>query len=257
MRKIQNKPEALRELYKFLKLNVEMSRWWPAESRFEIFVGVVLTQNTAWSNVEKSLANLRKAGLLEAKNLLDSSDEILQEHIRPSGFMRAKSGYLKELGRAFFYYDENFRKLDYCDLRRRLLEIKGIGEESADTLCLYAYDKSCFIYDKYGLRLLEICNFIETGLKYRQAKRLFDEIYYGADFSFEEAKALHGLIVDANKFSQRGFLDRERINKGISELVNRGNFGDLLFNLNECRVARNGEVSEAKRLLAEFLLKFI
>ncbi len=192
----------LKKLYYSLLASVNLSTWWPADSRFEILLGVILTQNTAWKNVVASINNLRDYGLLDISNFLDCKKEIIEGLIRPSGFMKAKSACLLEIGRAFYLYDEIYKKYDYYKLRTELLKIKGIGVESADSICLYVYEHPCFIYDKYALRTLASAQLIPMELNYSQAKIFFDKFYYSSEFTLEEARKFHGLIVDANKEAQ-------------------------------------------------------
>ena len=93
-----------RALFDALCRRIDAGQWWPADTRFEIVVGAVLTQNVAWRNVEYSLANLREAGLLEAQKLATTASADLQRLIRPSGFMRAKSDPLQRVRRTPLIY---------------------------------------------------------------------------------------------------------------------------------------------------------
>ena len=132
--------------------------WWPGDSPLEIAVGAILTQNTAWTNVEKAIANMRKNSLLDAQRLKAIDLVRLSEIIKPAGFYRIKAARLK----AFidFLWDEydgsleNMKPIETGTLRRELLAVRGIGPETADSILLYAVGKPIFVVDAYTLRFL-------------------------------------------------------------------------------------------------------
>lgn len=132
-------------------------RWWPAETPFEVIVGAILTQSAAWANVEKAIANLRRAGALSPEGLRRLSEAELAALIRPSGYFNAKARKLK----AFVdLLDERFEgDLDRLlaapvdDLRSLLLATHGIGPETADSVLLYAAGRPVFVVDAYTRRL--------------------------------------------------------------------------------------------------------
>lgn len=143
------------EIYQRLYQYYGPQGWWPASHAFEVIVGAILTQNTAWRNVELALENLRHLGLLSWSPMLSLSLDELQAHIRPAGFYRRKAECLK----AICHWLKDQRGLDniklkgFLDCRRTLLDIKGIGLETADAILLYALDKPAFVIDKYTHRL--------------------------------------------------------------------------------------------------------
>ena len=133
--------------------------WWPAETRFEVIVGAYLTQNTAWTNVELALANLRKAHLLSIEGIRKVSLETLERLIRPSGYFRQKAARLKTF---VAFLDEKYSgSLDQIfaqptdQLREELLSLNGVGPETADSILLYAGNHSVFVVDAYTRRVLE------------------------------------------------------------------------------------------------------
>ena len=131
-------------------------QWWPAETRFEVMVGAVLTQNTAWTNVEKAMDNLRRAGALEAERLVAMRGGRLAQLIRPSGCFNVKAGRLLNLCR-WFHAGGGFPGLDprpTAGLRESLLGVKGVGPETADDILLYAFQRPVFVIDAYTRRLL-------------------------------------------------------------------------------------------------------
>ena len=132
--------------------------WWPGDSPLEVSIGAILTQNTAWKNVEKAIANMREKGLLDAQRLKRIDPVSLSEIIRPAGFYRIKAARLKSF--IDFLWDEyggSYKKMGHIateTLRRQLLAVRGIGPETADSILLYALDKPIFVVDAYTFRFL-------------------------------------------------------------------------------------------------------
>lgn len=128
--------------------------WWPAETPFEVVVGAVLTQNTAWSNVERAIANLKAAGLLAPAALLALPTEALAERIRPAGTYRVKARRLKAL-LAWLGEDWEARlRGETEEVRAGLLSVPGVGPETADAILLYAVGHPTFVIDAYTRRVL-------------------------------------------------------------------------------------------------------
>ena len=130
--------------------------WWPGDSAFEVIVGAILTQNTAWQNVARAIANLKREGLLEATTLLEADPETVKALIAPAGFFNVKYDRLMNVlqylvGRSIDL--ERFRHLPAADLRGELLEVSGIGPETADSILLYAFQRPVFVVDAYTRRL--------------------------------------------------------------------------------------------------------
>src|SRR3990167_362875 len=151
--KAQVKPMHPRDLFDRLFAAYGPQHWWPAKTRFEVCVGAILTQNTAWSNVEKAIANLRREKLLTLKALAAADKRELARCIRPAGYFNQKAGYLKNFCR---HVEENHSgSLERLlaeplpALRHGLLGIKGIGPETADSIVLYAAGKPSFVIDAY------------------------------------------------------------------------------------------------------------
>src|SRR5687768_3579920 len=125
--------------------------WWPGKSPFEIMVGAVLVQNTAWRNVERAIGNLRDAGVMDPHALYALSVEELAELIRPAGYFQVKARRLRNLLK-FVIEDyggslEEMFANDLATLRQQLLEIHGIGPETADAILLYAGNVPTFVVD--------------------------------------------------------------------------------------------------------------
>jgi len=152
--------------------------WWPGDSPFEIIVGAILTQNTAWKNVEKAIDNLKRKKLLSPKRMQQVETELLAELIRPAGYYNQKARKLKAFLNVLFEnycgsLDELF-KLDTPKLRSELLSIWGIGEETADSIILYAAFKPTFVVDAYTKRILTRKGIVDNDAKYADIKQLFE-----------------------------------------------------------------------------------
>ncbi|WP_456397969.1 endonuclease [Desulfurobacterium sp.] len=138
--------------------------WWPADTKFEVCVGAILTQNTAWTNVEKAIRNLKKENLLSPYSIIRVPDERLKELIRPAGFFNQKAERLKIFAK-FLVDSGGFEKLSILPLytlREKLLSLKGVGRETADSMILYAFEKPIFIVDAYTKRLFNRMGFIDS-----------------------------------------------------------------------------------------------
>ncbi len=131
--------------------------WWPGETPFEVMVGAVLTQNTSWRNVEKAIGNLKRAGALELKPLLDLPEAGLAELIRPAGYFNVKTqrlrAFLNYLSEKYQGSIELMRSRPTEELRVELLAVKGIGKETADSILLYALGHPIFVVDAYTYRV--------------------------------------------------------------------------------------------------------
>jgi len=148
--------------------------WWPGDSPFEIMVGAVLVQNTAWRNVERAIANLRDAGVMEPHSLYSLPPEELAELIRPAGYFQVKTRRLRNLLK--FVIDEYNGSLDDMfstsvgTLREQLLTIHGIGPETADAILLYAGGLPTFVVDTYTHRVLARHGWIDYDADYHHIK---------------------------------------------------------------------------------------
>ena len=130
--------------------------WWPGETAFEIIVGAILTQSAAWSNVEKALGNLKAAGKLSAAAIRELPLTELAELVHPSGYYNAKAKKLKAISEWLGRYDDDLSRLDSrptLELRQELLNVHGIGPETADAILLYAMRRLVFVIDDYTRRL--------------------------------------------------------------------------------------------------------
>ena len=176
----------LLEIYQRLYECYGPQHWWPADSPFEVMVGAILTQNTSWSNVEKAINNLKEADALNVHTLIELPEENLAKLIRPSGYFNIKSKRLKHFVH-WFEAEGRFnglKELDDQTLRNQLLEVNGIGPETADDILLYAFERPVFVIDSYTRRLLRVFNLI-SELKLRGKKiRCYDP--FMADEGYEK-----------------------------------------------------------------------
>lgn len=128
--------------------------WWPAKTPFEMMTGAILTQNTSWSNVKKALDNF--GDRLSPDFVIGAESEELAQIIRPSGFFNQKAKRLKSLSEWYKKYNCDTEKIKAADpvrIRKELLNISGVGRETADSIMLYAFDFPYFVVDAYTRRI--------------------------------------------------------------------------------------------------------
>lgn len=167
------------EAYRLLYDHFGPQGWWPGETPFEVMVGAVLTQNTSWSNVTKAIANLQRAGLLSFEGLSLCSVDEIAEHIRPSGYYNLKAQRLRNLLNLIGdHYQGDLGQFLVDDLqsaRAKLLEVKGIGPETADSILLYACGHPLFVVDMYTHRVFSRHNLVMEESSYEEIQRVFME----------------------------------------------------------------------------------
>ncbi len=147
----------VREIYSRLFETFGPQHWWPGKTPFEVLVGAVLVQNTNWQNVERAIANLREADLLEPHALGEVPPEELEELIRPAGYFRVKARRLRSLLEFLVErYDGSLERMfgtELSALREELLSVHGVGPETADSILLYAGELPVFVVDAYTHRI--------------------------------------------------------------------------------------------------------
>jgi endonuclease-3 related protein len=192
--------ETLTEIYQLLYDAFGPQHWWPGETPFEIITGAILTQNTSWSNVEKAIANLKAAGCLSPEALHRIDVAKLAELIRPAGYFNVKAKRLKNFIDWLFdgYGGElaNLKSVGTDRLREELLEVKGIGRETADSILLYALERPVFVVDAYTARITLRHRLIEPGADYEQLRQLFESNLLEDIRLFNE---YHALLVRTGK----------------------------------------------------------
>ena len=168
--------ERLLNIYHRLLGHYGPQHWWPAEEPFEVMVGAVLTQSAAWTNVEKAIGNLKTAEVLYPKALRQLPLSELAALIYSSGYYNAKALKLKSLADYLGEYQDDLSRLfvvDTYQLRRELLGVHGIGEETADSILLYAAGRLVFVIDAYTRRILGRTSLAPDGWQYADYQSLF------------------------------------------------------------------------------------
>lgn len=173
------RPEPLLAWYRALRTAHGHRGWWPGRTRTEIILGAILAQNTAWTNVEKALAALRRARLLDVGRLRLTSDAELEAHLRSSGAFRQKTrkvrAFLRTLDSAAGGSLSRMAWVPTPALRAALLGTWGIGPETADCILLYAFRRPVFVVDAYTQRVAERHGLVRPDASYHEVQALFEE----------------------------------------------------------------------------------
>ncbi|WP_200763474.1 3-methyladenine DNA glycosylase [Nitrosophilus alvini] len=199
--------------------------WWPGSGTFEVVVGAVLTQNTKWEKVEVALKNLKNLDLLSLEKLAEADQKLLAEAVRPAGFYNTKSFRLKKLAINMLKDFGSFEAFRAKPSRRWLLEQKGIGKETADSILCYACYKNFMVVDSYTSRLLrafgyefeeydEIQEWLIEGI-YANLDKIYE--LYGKEMPLHMIYArFHGKIVEFCKENCKGKNKNEKIKRLLS-----------------------------------------
>ncbi|HUU57094.1 MAG TPA: endonuclease III domain-containing protein [bacterium] len=170
--------DLLAEIYRRLDEAYGDQRWWPGDTPFEVAVGAILTQNTAWANVERAIANLKTAGLLEAAKLAALPASAVAPLIKPAGYYNVKARRLRSF--LDFLAEEcdgdvaALARRDLTDAREKLLAVRGVGPETADSILLYACGLPTFVVDAYTYRVLHRHGLAEEAATYDEVKEIFE-----------------------------------------------------------------------------------
>ena len=176
------------------------THWWPGDTPFEIAVGAILTQNTAWTNVEKAIANLKRGKLLAPREILEADDDLLHDVLKPSGYFRIKAkrvrSFCSHLAERYGGSMARMAKRPLHELRPELLAVAGIGPETADDILLYACGKPVFVVDAYTRRILSRHGLVKPDIRYEDLRAFFERHLPEDVHLFKE---YHGLIVWTGK----------------------------------------------------------
>ncbi len=190
----------LNTVYRRLFACFGSQHWWPAKTPLEVAVGAVLTQNTSWRNVERAISNLRKARALSFRALRGLPRERLSALIRPAGYYNIKAARLACLVEFFDreYGGDLGRAGNTAtgELRERLLAVKGIGPETADSILLYAFNRPVFVVDAYTRRFALRHGFLSGDEDYTAVQKLF---MHNLKCDVKLFNEYHALIVRLNK----------------------------------------------------------
>lgn len=197
--------ERLRAFYAALLAAYGTRQWWPADSAFEVILGAYLTQATAWRNVERSIANLRDAGLLNVEGIRRTPEAALREIIRPSGFILRKAASIKAfvafLDTEYAASLEQMAAADTATLRSQLLALPGVGPETADAILLYALGHPVFVVDEYLRRIVTRHELLPANANYAALQQLGDAAVAATtrEETARHANELHALVVEVGK----------------------------------------------------------
>ncbi len=172
-----NRTALLKNIYSTLYDAFGPQGWWPAKTPFEVTLGAILTQNTAWKNVVKAIANLRENHLLSFSEICAAPAPALALLIRPSGFYNQKTRKIKNFcAHVLERWDGDFERFldqDGDRLRSELLSIRGIGPETADSIVLYAALKPSFVVDSYTYRIFSRHGWVDESITYEELREYF------------------------------------------------------------------------------------
>jgi endonuclease-3 related protein len=192
--------DILIKIYRTLYKTYGPRNWWPGETSFEVMVGAILTQNTSWRNVEKAIQKLKGRGLLNPKGIHHLKKSELASLIRSSGYYRIKADRLKSFVDFLFEeYEGNIKKMGgerLGELREKLLGVKGIGPETADSILLYGLKKPIFVVDAYTKRILSRHEVVSEKASYDEIQKLFMDHLSHDEKLFNE---FHALLVYLGK----------------------------------------------------------
>ena len=197
--------QPLRAMYSALLAAYGTRQWWPADTPFEVILGAFLTQATAWRSVERSIANLRAAGLLTVEGIRTITEEALRKAIRPSGFVMRKAASIKTFVR---FLDEHYcgsleqmAKQTTAVLRPQLLALPGVGPETADAILLYALGHPVFVVDEYFRRVVTRHELLSANARYADMQSLGDRAIASTtrEETARHGNELHALIVEVGK----------------------------------------------------------
>ncbi|WP_424714970.1 endonuclease III domain-containing protein [Methanobacterium sp.] len=162
---------------------------------YEIILGTILTQNTAWNSAEIALRNLKDLDAINPQNLLDLDSETFKQAIRSAGFLNQKSVYINEVTKFYIGLD------DKIPTRKELLEVKGVGNETADSILLYAFKQPEFVVDTYTKRIFSQIDLIDYNDNYNKIKTLFETQLPRDMIIYNEYHAL--IVAHAKKYYSR------------------------------------------------------
>lgn len=194
----QPSAQALHNVFDKLLGRYGPRHWWPGDTPFEIMVGAILTQNTAWTNVEKAIANLVEHDKLSADAIVRARRDHLANWIRPSGYFNVKAERLRNFCR-WYLAEGGFDGLSgwHTDaLRNGLLSVKGVGPETADDMMLYAFERPVFVIDAYTRRIFSRLDLMDGDAGYEVLRGQFEGALKPDVPLFNE---YHALIVEHGK----------------------------------------------------------
>ena len=172
----KSRTKALRRAYPLMRVRFGHLHWWPGDTPFEVCIGAILTQNTSWTNVERAIANLKAARVLEPHALFTLPEARLADLLRPAGYFNVKARRVRSFLEVFVEkFGADMARLFQGEMhvvRQRLLAIKGIGPETSDSMLLYAGNHHSFVIDAYTNRIFQRHRWCHSGAGYHELKDL-------------------------------------------------------------------------------------
>jgi len=185
---------SIKQVYQRLHKHHGAQDWWPGDTPFEIMVGAILTQNTAWSNVEKAITNLKASDCLDAAAIVALQHDELAQMLRPSGYFNIKSKRLQAFCEWLLAQggEQSVAEYETEAMRQALLQVYGVGPETADDIVLYAFHRPVFVIDAYTRRIFSRLGIISGDESYEALRGLFEATLKGKAALYNE---YHALIV--------------------------------------------------------------
>ena len=186
---------SLNKIFRILLKDHGKQYWWPGDTEFEIMIGAILTQSVSWRNVETAIDKLKQNNLLSPEALDSLEWDYIAPLIRSTGYFNQKAKKLKNYLGWFKGYNFSLNRLKEMDtafIRSELLSINGIGEETADSILLYALSKKIFVVDAYTRRIFERIGILAGNEKYSNIQEIFHQGFTG---SLQDYNEFHALIV--------------------------------------------------------------
>lgn len=185
---------AFKQVFNKLSKHYGAQYWWPADTPFEVMVGAVLTQNAAWTNVEKAIINLKVNNSLSAEAIVNASPERLAQWLKPSGYFNIKAKRLRNICEWTLSHggEKKLKTWPTQQLRHGLLSVNGVGPETADDILLYAFDRPVFVIDAYTRRVFSRLGLVEGNEPYEVLRSMFENKIGSDTQLFSE---YHALIV--------------------------------------------------------------
>lgn len=192
------------DLLEILSKKLGEQNWWPAENTENMLAGMILIQNTNWKNADRSLANLKQATDFKVDKMLALTTEELETLIQPSGFFHNKAIYLRSLLTAYRDKFDEWEKLSTPLLRKKVIALKGVGNETADVLLLYYFHRPAFVADNYSMKLFMKLHTFTKKPTYIQLKTAVERDF---KMTSKQAEELHALIDEFGKLKSDFFDD--------------------------------------------------
>ncbi len=193
----------LLEIYKRLSEHFGPRNWWPGDTAFEVMVGAILTQNTAWTNVIKAIDNLKAADCLNAEPIDALSQDELAQLIRPSGYYNMKARRLKAYCRWYLEQGgfDSINAMPTDVMRETILNVYGVGPETADDIVLYAFNRPVFVIDSYTRRIFSRLGLVDGSKNYEELRQHFEDSLPAESALFNEYHAL--IVIHAKEYCRK------------------------------------------------------